>query len=366
MNALRASPRPRTLPTDARSNVAVALALAAVAAGAGYAAMELVHRTSPFLVIAALAGICAITLAVGQPLYAVYLALAAIPLELLAVDVGGALALTPTEGSVRTGRRWMATSYLADGTLPFRPSPLTAPLGVFLLVAVPGLAIAAEPLRIVKFLAVWTMFYMAFNLLVAEGNMRVVHRILQLLIVSAGIVGLVAAVQSAGEQAEIVGFADQVQERAAGALTQPNLLGVFLLLIIPVAASLTSWRGGLIGLLVAAGLAAAVAALLLSLSRGALLGTAAALLVLMRSPSFRNGTLVAAGVAALLLAVGVNPVQSVPQLSNVGKRLQTLTGSSSGEDPRVTIFRTTPLIAAAHPGLGWERTPSPTCLAAMA
>ena len=329
----------------------LAFVAAGTVGGAGSAVLS--QRSSPFLPIVLLAVLIAVGLALANPLATLHLALALVPLELLAVKAGKAFAVTPTEALIAlSGIGWLWRC-AARGRLPFVRSSLTMPLGVLVGSILPGLAVAPDPFKVMKAFVMWSCFYLAFNMVVGESNQRTVRSLLLALTLAGGTVGLIAIVTTAGKEQVIVGFADIVDTRATGTFTQPNTLGTFLALTIPFAVMFSFSGLALTRTISLGALVAMIGGLSLSLSRGGLLGAAAGLAVMLRWAPFRRVTALLMVLLAVLAIGGANVVASLPEVSNVVKRLQSIdAGTSGGVNPRVTIYKTTPSMISDRPVFG--------------
>jgi O-antigen ligase len=103
--------------------------------------------------------------------------------------------------------------------------------------------------------------------------------------------------------------------------------------------------------LVSAGLA--ITGLMLTLSRGALVGGAVSLLVLLAWPRFRRYAFALLTVLALFALVNLNSLQATSTVSLVGQRIATLTTSEGQRGGRrIDIWSDTPGIVIDHPFLG--------------
>jgi O-antigen ligase len=132
-----------------------------------------------------------------------------------------------------------------------------------------------------------------------------------------------------------------VSGRAQGTFTQPNELGSFAapmaLLAVAVAVAARSTRMRL-----AAGAAALanIAALALSLSRGAWIGFALGGVVLMVSMAEARRVLAAMAPVLLLLALGMGAfAPSNPQVQVIGERLRSISGEKNPYDDRPAIWK---------------------------
>jgi O-antigen ligase len=320
--------------------------LAALAAlVAGLVCVQLAYRVHPIAPIALMGAAGGVWLAFWRPVWSLYCAILLIPLELVSFRVGAA-GLSPAEGVfLLTGAAWAARR-LAFGQLPWVSTPLTAPLAILVLAVIPGVATAVDSFAVWKVVVLWSAFFFIFQMIVAEGDDDSVRQLLYVLAISGGIVGLIAISGTAGQQPELVGAGDVARGRARAAFGHPNTLATFLALALPGALAL-----GLTGRLslrpVAFGaFAAMLIGISLSLSRGGLLAIAGALgLMLLWRPARRAAVLAIVG-AALLYAAGAQPLGASQQIETVTQRLNTVSYSASGVDPRFYVWERTPQVVA--------------------
>lgn len=310
----------------------------------GALAVRLAYETHPLVPLAGLAATGAAVLALLRPMWVLYAAVALVPLELFSLPLGGA-SLTPTEGLFALAGLGWALSRLLQGQLPLVDSPLTKPLGLLILAIVPGFAVAQESFPLVKTLLMWTCFFLAFQMVVADGRVSTVRRLLILLALAGAVVGVVAGVQSLGQEQELQGLGQNATGRAVGTFESPNSLATLLALALPAALAL-----GLSGPLalrpvMLAGFVALLAGLSLSLSRGGLLAAAGALIMMLVWRPFRRAAIGAAMVMVFfLVAIGGSPLGQVQQVDTVTQRLSTVGSDGGSKDPRIDIWQSTPEI----------------------
>ncbi len=332
-----------------RAGPAVYLSAALAGLGALSAVLVLAYLVSP-LAAAALpvAAIIAGSILL-RPLWGVYAALLAVPLEILEVRVGGDAGLSPSE-AVLLLAGGMALVQGLSGDRSFRPHFAHLALGLLIVVMAVGLIVAEDRFLVVKAVIMWTAF-LALSILVASASAKDADRVLIALAVAGGIAGLIAIVTT-GEQ-ELVFGGTVANNRAQATFEHSNVLAFFLLLSIPPALALAS-RGAArlrIPMLVSAGLA--LAGLLLTLSRGAIVGLGLALLVLLAWRPYRRTAVVLLAVIAAFAVTNFEALSSADQLTVVGDRLSTLTNPGViGTDPRFGIWASTPAIILDHPLIG--------------
>ncbi|WP_338748868.1 O-antigen ligase family protein [Janibacter alittae] len=184
--------------------------------------------------------------------------------------------------------------------LPLLPWPVGLPLGamgVSAALATSGTPVPDVSLRINAAFAVGALLVAAMWIVVDRAS----HLMLlaRVLVVAGAVVGVMSAT-SVDELTTAAGGAI-VRGRAVGVFAQPNELGVFTAMLLPVAIALALARSGRQRLVASLGAASLASALVLTLSRGAWFGAAVGVLVLlMQLPDRRRtaGTL-AAGLAAM-------------------------------------------------------------------
>ncbi|MDP9386168.1 MAG: O-antigen ligase family protein [Actinomycetota bacterium] len=328
----------------ALSPVAWALALAPV----GALSVLLADRTNPAVPLVALFGIGAVLLAYTQPLLALLAAIALVPLEVFAIPLGG-IGLSPSEMLfVVTALVW-AVSRLAAGHAPWISSPVSWPLLLLWLAALPALAVAQEPDAVLRFMLFWGCFVLLFALIAAEADLSSIRTLLFGLAVVGAIVAGAAVLGSAGTEQELSATGDVATGRARGAFGSPNILGTFLAMTLPLAvlAALEGrWRRAPVAI---AAVGLIFAALALSLSRGGIFAAAGALMLMLAWPPVRR--LAAIGVVVLVgvTVLNANPLGDVRQVEVVLDRVQSVRlQSASSTDQRTLIYSETPRMIEDH------------------
>ncbi len=162
-----------------------------------------------------------------------------------------------------------------------------------------------------------------------------------------------SALVSAG-QFRSFGGGSRVEGRLQGVFDQPNQLGSFCALVAPVAASIAiGGRTRRSRLLAVAALAAILGGLLLSLSRGAWIGTIMAVLYLLATLPQARRAVVALSIPLILVAAVIGSFAAgSPQLEVVGERFTTLTRQGGVYDARSEIYREAQREILADPWTG--------------
>ncbi|GAC1318358.1 MAG: hypothetical protein NVSMB25_07720 [Thermoleophilaceae bacterium] len=325
----------------------VASAVVLFALSAIWAALA--YETSPQIAIAlpVVAGIVA--LIVWKPMIGVYCGVLAIPLERLNIHAGGTADITPAKGLLfMTGLA--AGGHLLLARRPQRLHPAFAAFVGLLLVMAVGLSVSSDAFITIKILAQWAA-YLCLAIYVAEADTTQLARILGAIAVAGGIIGAIATLTSKAQH--VVAGGTAATNRAQAGFQHPAVMAFLLVMALPPALALAfRARSGMrIALLCMAGLC--LSGIMLSLTRGAILGAAFALLIMLFSAPFRR---LAGGLVVLLLlfsAFNLSAIQHSPELRVIGQRLQSVTQTRATQDnQRVTIWAKTPAIIADHPFLG--------------
>jgi len=332
-----------------RAGPTVYLILALAGLGGLSAVLLLAYFVSPLAAAALPVAAIVVVATLFRPLWGVYAALLAVPLEILELRLGGDAGLSPSE-AVLLLAGGMALVQGIIGDRPFRPHFAHLALGLLLVVMAMGLIVAEDRFLVAKVVIMWTAF-LALSILVASASAKDADRVLISLALAGGIVGLIAIVTT-GDQELIVG-GTVANNRAEATFAHSNVLAFFLLLSIPPALALASRRAPRlrIPMLVSAGLA--LAGLLLTLSRGGLVGLGLALLILLAWRPYRRTALVLLAVITAFAMINLEALSSPDELTVVGDRLSTLTNPDVVRtDPRFAIWASTPAIILDHPLIG--------------
>jgi O-antigen ligase len=339
--------------TSARLRTIEPLVFAIPAALCAGAAVLLSYATKPYLPLVGVVVAGGLLVALWRPPVALYGAVALVPLELFRLPLVG-VNLTPAKAMfVVAGLAWAARR-VADGRVPLVASPLTKPLLLLLALMTPGLVIAPHPSSVLKTLGLWTALFFVYQMIVAEGDARIVRRLLTLLAFAGAIVGVVAVVRSGGgAQQQLQDLGELASGRATGAFTEPNQLASFLALSLPAALVLALRGRRLLRPAAILAFGAAFAGLALSLSRGGLFAAVGAIGALLAWPPFRRVAVVAAVVVLVAVIVRPAPVGDVKQVDTVLNRVSSVSYSVSGRsDPRFMIWQGTLRMIGDHPLFG--------------
>jgi O-antigen ligase len=317
----------------------------------GVAVVQLSYRTNPIVPLALAAAAALLVLSVMRPMVTLYAAVALAPLELLSFQLGGA-GISPAEAVLALSGGGWAVSRLVQGEAPFAPSPLGWPLGLMVLSLVPGIAIVTDPFTVIKVLVLWSAFFLVYQMIALEGTRDTVQSLLFVLAVSGAVVGAIAVIKSGGSAPQLVGGGEEAIGRASGSFGHPNTLATFEGLALPGALALGLKGPALVRPIALVSFGVIFAGLALSLSRGGLLAVAGALVMMLAWAPFRRTALVAGVVIVVVALAGANPLGETQQAQVLSQRLESVTYSAGGVDPRFRLWEVTPQIIADHPVIG--------------
>lgn len=316
-------------------------------AAAAYA--FLAYKTSPYIAAAVPAAAGFLALVLSRPVVGVYAGMLAIPLEILDLKFGGDAGFSPAEGIL----------ILTAGAAAFRllvleqnravPGPFLW-FGAFLLVMSLGIFFAEDSVVVVKITLMWTAF-LTVALYVSTLPREQVDRVVGSVALSGGIVGLIAMLTTKDQELSEGGAL--ATNRAEATFAHPNVLSFSLILAIPLALTFAVRQRGAVRALMVASAATATAGLMLSLSRGGIVGGVVSFIVLLAWRPFRRYAFGLLVLFAIYAAFNLNNLQDTSALSNVSKRVGTLTTPEGVKNnPRLDIWRATPGIVIDHPLFG--------------
>jgi O-antigen ligase len=282
-----------------------------------------------------------------RPMVGVYAAVLCVPAEALNLSFGS-FGLTPTKAILVLVGGIVVMRFLLVGHMR-QPHPAYIAFLVGQAITILGLLVARDTFVVLKLSITWSAF-LAVSMLVASAEVRQIKIILYCI----SIAGAVLAVESIlhGTSQSLVNGGQAATDRAQGSFTHPAQLAFWLVLAISPALVLAMvGRPNLRPLLLAAA-ALAIAGLALTLTRGAIIGFAGSLVVLMFWKPFRRFALVLVALAGIYTAVNFNAISHSKELSVVTTRLSTVAQGAQTGGKRVLIWATTPRIIADHPLLG--------------
>lgn len=307
------------------------------------------YRVSPWVVPAAAAAAGFLALTLWRPAWGLAGAFMLAPLESLSSSLG-ASALSPAKvGLMAVGVGWLLRA-LGDRDVRM-PSVRDLPIMVLLAVIAIGLTHATIMGPLVRTVVIWTLFYFAY-LQVQTFTSREIRLVLAALAVGVGGLGAIGAAQylSSG-QTGVIGGGTITLSRAKGAFSDANYYASYLVLgVLPGLALLLSDRKRI--WLVGA-VAAGIAGIAFSLSRGAMAGLAIGLLILLAWRRARWIAIVLASVFVVTTIAGVNPIAKSDKLQTVEQRLSSLgTHGLSQTTTRPQIWKVAIDVASENPFFG--------------
>lgn len=332
------------LPRDPRALwIAGALAAALVAAFD----MEIAYQASPLIALAAPIAVAATVFFFYRPMVGVYVAILAVPAEALNLSFGS-FGLTPTKAILLLVGGVVLVRFLAVGHVR-RTHPAFVAFLLGQVITILGLLVAQDTFVVIKIWVTWSAF-LAVSMLVASAEPGQIKTIFWCLCVA----GAVLALESVGHGTNqtLVNGGLVATERARGSFTHPAQLAFWLLLSISPTLILAMIVRPSLRPLVVAAAGLAIAGLLLTLTRSAVIGFAGSLIVLFFWRPFRRFALVLLAVAGIYTAVNINTIAHSREISVVTTRLSTISQGASAGGERVLIWKTTPSIIADHPLLG--------------
>lgn len=321
---------------DTRLGAVLAALVGSLALGSGVAIGA--YRTAPLLVLAAAAAGALVVLAALRPVEAVCVGVLLAPAEAVQVPLGSLGALSPTEVAfLLVAGGWVWRALIGDPRVRY-PQIADYPLVALVLAVLPGAALGVELPVVARLTVMYAAFLLAF-LTVKGFTPAELRRVLVCLGVGGGALaalGLVGYVRGGGP----VVYGENVGGRAAFGIPDPNYFAAYLLLaLLPLLALVVGGRlRGRAACAVLVGLMAA--AVVASLSRGALLGVAVGVAVVVTA---WVRTRVAAGAVVLavvaLTAVNINPILDSRTTEVVGDRLASVTSGSTTSNNRLDLWR---------------------------
>jgi O-antigen ligase len=335
-----------------RANEPTLFALLVIASAVAAALLTLVaYELSPLAAVAAPAAVVLVALVFWRPMAGVTLAMLAIPLERIAVPAGAAAELTPAKGVLLLVAAAAAVRWVIGG-LPRYLNRVWLPFVGLLAVMALGVTFAPDSFVVAKVTFQWAAFALV-AVLVANADRRQLEQLFMGIAVAGGILGAIAATTS-GQQTLVAG-GDAATGRAQAGFEHPAVLAFFLVLAFGPAIALTI-AGSRQELRPIWAVCAALcgAGIAFSLTRGAMLGLAVALAVLLLIPAFRRWSVVAFAGLALFAAFNAQAIRNSPQLEVIGQRLATVGqgARSTASNQRPYIWAKTPQMIVDHPFLG--------------
>lgn len=268
--------------------------------------------------------------------------------QLSIVGIGG---LSPIEASMLALAAGWAWRALTGQTVVY-PTVRDWPILLLIVALLPGVALGSSTVVIARLFIMWLAFFVAY-LLVQGLEPQQMRRVLIAYAVGAaalGVEGVVNYINGGGAHL-LQGGAD-VYGRASGAIADPNYFAAFLQLsAIPALALLVGGRGRWRYLLVVP-LGLATAGVVLSLSRGGILGMSAAAVIVILG--WTRSRIIALFLLTVLIAAtvsGLNPFVNARVSEVVGERLSSVTTQSS-DNHRFLLWHAAVNIVEENPLFG--------------
>jgi O-antigen ligase len=323
-----------------RDDVGLALVAGSVAAiiAVGLASI------SPVAVLAVV-----IILAVGafaflRPFWGLGLAIALSPLERFGIPAAGLQVTIADLLSLAAAAGWVTAHALNWRTLPV-PRLLFAPLVLLLFTFLPATMLAENLVSSFKQFAAWVNFFLLFWMIAATATREQVKKILGAIAFAGGLAGAITVLDPALD----------LYGRASGPFGQPNTLGQFVVLAIPLQAYFLLRGTPVVRALSGVGLLVCLYALSVTLSRASWAGCLAAGLLLLVWRPARIPALALIVTFAALVAAGFNPVSGVIDTGQIIDRIADASDPSSSEasNLRSDVYGVAPRIILDNPlGVG--------------
>ena len=327
--------------------LAAATAVATLAAAALFAYSSYAIHPLALPAVALASGY--VVLAIARPAYGVAGALVATALGTtnLTLPIG---AISPAEAGFATvAVAFVVRSVLRPETVA-TPTLHDVPVAFLLLAVAVGIVAAEDPAPVLRVTCLWSLFYLVYLQAQSftEAEMRLV---VFACAIGAGVLGAVGFVTflQAGSHELLAGGAI-TSERAQASFEDPNYYASLLTLaLLPSVALMLHDLRRNAWLLLPAG--AAFLGLAFSLSRGAMLGAAVGLLLLLAWRRARRVALLGAAVLTVVTLAGANPLVSSEYFSTVQERLSTISDPTR-ESRRPQIWAAAIDMASEHPFFG--------------
>lgn len=326
--------------------------LAAAAGIALFGVLEatLFYDVSPLVGLAAPFALAVAVAVVLRPQLGVCAGIASVPLDVLHAS-GGSFQLTALK----------ALLVLAAGSIVLRalwgterlhvPAALVT-FGIGLLWMTTGFAHARDAAVVLRMLTIWAAFGIV-AVHVANSSPRRIRQVLWAIVFSAAATSLYAIATGSAQQA--VDSATAVTNRATGSFTHPNQLAFFLVMALPAAIVMAVRTGRPALRLLAAGSSVVIfVSLVLTLTRGAFIGVAVALVFMLVWAPFRRVIAGVLLVLAVIAAANFNTISHSKEINLVGARIATVTNpqQANQNNERLRIWSTVPQIVSDHPVFG--------------
>ena len=327
------------------AQVAIAGALSIVVAG-GFSVMAYDIGAAAALVPFAVAVLAVAVLV--NPLAGIIAGVLAAPLETVALPVGAVAGITPGEvlfaiAAISALLRWM------NGAARPRPAFAHWAFLALVLISATGMAFASDAFTVFRITLMWAIF-LVLSIHLTTSNAHELRGVVLAIAVSGIVVSLIAF-SGAGEVKLLEGGAI-AEHRAQASFAHPAVLAFFLVMAFPCALCLGLAARGPRRWLLLAGAALVLSALMLTLTRGAILAAGVVLVLLLVWQPFRRVIVVLLVSMAVFTAINGDALVRSREASVVTTRLATIGGEEAHTNPRIRIYAGAPAILENHPLLG--------------
>ena len=324
----------------------LSLSVFAAATAVGPVLVLVAYLAGPVMAVALSGLLAAAATVIARPVIGICGGFLAIPLESLNISVGVAGLSLAELGFV--GAAGAVSFQVIVGRARLGGGAEYLLLAALILIAAIGLSFAEDRGVVAKIVLMWSVFALLASY-ISTLRPRDLTIIATAMIVSGFIVGAMGVMGAGDLQLRAGGTA--ASNRATGAFNHPNLLAFYLALLTPLAivtalGSRRWWR-----VLAAVAALTMLAALLLSLSRGALIGTVVAFGVLAAWRAFRRGALTVMLLVVAFAAINGSAVLASQEVSIISTRVASISGERE-TNPRLRIYSRTPALIADYPVLG--------------
>lgn len=310
----------------------------------------LAYQLSPLAALAAPIGLAVAVVVLHRPQVGICAGFLSVPLEVLHAS-GGSFQLTPLKVMLVLSAAGILLRVLR-GLDRLTVDPLLVAYGAGLLWMATGFANAPDTTTVMKMLTMWTAIGIV-ALYVSNGTPRHVRQVLWSIVIGAAATAMIAI--ATGSTQEAVYNGAEVTNRATGSFTHPNQLAFFLVLSLPAGLVLgVREQRPALRLLAGGAVVAMFVALMLTLTRGAIIGAAFSLAAMLVWAPFRRLAATALVALAAFAAFNADAISHSKEVSLVGARLATVLHSDQANvnNERLRIWGTVPRIVSDHPVFG--------------
>lgn len=323
-------------------------AVLAAGAAAGAILALAAYFVSPVAALVLAAAVVIVLLVLSEPLLGVAGGLLLVPLESLNIQAGAAAGVTPAEALFFLAAG-SATLRIVAGPLPRNIAGAHLAFAALIAAVAAGAFFTLDLAVLGKIVVAWTVFLL-LSIHVSGADERQVRHMVAVIVASCAALAALA-VAGAGDLELRAGGA-QASNRATGAFNHPNLLAMYLGLGLPLAIVSAIQARGVWRVVGAAATCLILAALLLTLSRAAILASVVAVGMLLAWPAFRRTLAVGVIVVIVTAPLGLAPLLESRDASIIRTRLGTIT-QERDTNPRLRIYSMAPEMIADRPVLGF-------------